>query len=210
LARRWVRRWDGFANGADLGNAIAVTGAGSVYVAGQTARVLSSGDAVVLKYAGNGTLEWRRAKTSPGAFYDEFKDVALLGNGDLAATGHYYGGVLNGDDVYLARFTPTGSTRWERSYNGPGNLGISGERVAPGPKGALYVAGFGFTADTGGDILTLKYSGAGGFRWARPYSSAGIASDYISALLVRGTGVYVAGSQAAAASLDGTLLKYLP
>jgi uncharacterized delta-60 repeat protein len=207
--RRWVRRWDGPASGVDHGSAMAVTAAGTVYVAGETSGISSGQDAVVLKYSSGGALKWSRMRTSPGASADTYRDVALLGNGDVAAVGSYYGGSANGNDVLLVRLSPGGKTRWARTYNGPDSLSDDGDHVARYASGAIYVTGTGNGAAANSDILTLKYNPAGGFRWAESFPSTGAGYDGDSALVAR-DGVYVAGYQASATGTDATLLKYVP
>jgi hypothetical protein len=206
--RRWVKRWDGPAGTDDFGFAIAVSSSGAVYVAGQTAGISSGDDAVILKYASNGAFKWSRTRTSPGTFGDQYGDIALLGNGDVAATGTYWGTDAHLNDVLLARLSPAGATRWVRQYNGPDSLDDYGHHVARGPSGAVFVTGNSYGLATDSDILTLKYSGAGDFRWARRHSGSGVFADSAFALLAGG--VYVAGSERTAAGDDAVLLKYVP
>ena len=208
--RRWARRWDGPAGGPDQGYAIAVSGAGAVYVAGRAAGISSGQDAAVLKYTRNGALQWSRLRTSSGVFGDSYLDLTLLGNGDVAAVGSYYGGPANDADVLLVRLSPTGQTRWARGYNAPDSLADAGRHLAQGPTGTLYVAAESAGMTTSGDFLTLKYNGAGALRWAKRYSSAGAAEDAGSALVVRSASVYVAGWQSAVSGIDATLLRYRP
>jgi Beta-propeller repeat len=206
--RRWVRRWDGPAGGDDLAWAIAVTGSGTVYVAGRAGGVSSGGDAVVLKYGSGGTLKWSRARSGPGANIDEYLALTLMGNGDVVATGTIYNAAV---DVLTTRFTSSGGTRWQRTYDGPDGLDDVGNRVTHGPRGAIYVAGFSFGSATGGDVLTLKYSGAGVPRWDRRYtSSPAVSSDYDRDLALSAGALYVAGSQQGGVSSDALLLKYVP
>ena len=206
--RRWARRWDGPASGDDLGYGIAVTPAGVVYVAGQSTGVSSGTDAVVLKYGTKGAFAWARSFSSAGAFGDGFNAIALLANGDIAATG-YTSPSATQRDVLAARLSPTGHTRWRHAYDGPDGLVDQGLLVAGG-TGAVYVAGVSDGATTGTDMLTLKYSGTGQFRWARRYMSTGATADYSGGLIVTGGGVYVAGSEISGVSDVATLLKYRP
>lgn len=206
--RRWVRSWDGPAGGDDLGNALAVTGAGTVYVAGQTTGISTGVDAVVLKYGSGGALKWSRSRTSPGASGDDYAGIALLGNGDVVAAG-LYGNLATNGDALVTRLSPAGHTRWARTYNGPDNMGDEGLHVSGASNGAVYVSGASVGAATSGDILTLKYSGTGHLRWARRHTSSGNDSDFAQALLVNG-GVYVAGYESSTNPTDGTLLKYRP
>lgn len=207
--RRWAKRWDGPASHDDFGFAIAVSSTGTVYVAGQTAGISSGDDAVVLKYSSAGAFKWSRSQTSPGAFGDQYADIAPLGNGDVAATGTYWGTDTHLNDVLLTRLSPGGATRWVRHYDGPDSRDDYGYYVARGPAGAVFVTGNSYSLATDSDILTLKYSGAGSFRWARRSSGAGTYADSAFALLAGG-GLYAAGSQRTAAGDDAILLKYVP
>ena len=125
--RRWVRNWEGPAGGYDNGYAVAVTGAGTVYVAGQTAGITSSDDAFVLKYSTGGALRWNRFKTGAGAFNDQFSDIALLGNGDVVAAGSVSAGPPRFKDVLLARLSPAAllAVQDTRSSKGIADLGMT-------------------------------------------------------------------------------------
>lgn len=207
--RRWVRLWDA-AGFSDLGQALAVTKTGTVYVAGSATDAVSGEDALLLKYSPNGALRWIRTYTGAGANSDFFNDVVLLGNGDVGAAG---GSVATAPytDALLVRYGPNGSRRWAELYDGPDGLTDYASKVALGRAGALYVAGDTSANATGLDSLLLKYSGAGVLRWARSHSSVGNAIDYAAALaVVPGKSVYVAGYQAAGTSSDAMLLRYRP
>lgn len=203
--RSWVRRWNGPGSGDDLGYGIAVTPSGVVYVAGQGTGSSDGADAVVLKYSTKGALAWARSFSSTGTFDDSFSAIALLGNGDLAAAGYTSLGTPQ-ENVLVARLTPAGHS-WRRSYDGPSGLADQGMFVAGGP-GAVCVEGTSDGATTGTDMLTLKYSSAGQFRWARRHTSAGANADLPSGLLVSGDGVYTAGTETSATTDVAVLLKY--
>ncbi len=205
--RRWLRRYNGPGNGDDEGLAIAVTRAGAVYVAGLRTGATSGADALVLKYGSGGTLAWTRSFTSTGANDDEFEAIALLGNGDLAATG--YTSPSGGLDALTVRLSPSGHTRWQHTYNGPDNLADQGSFVAGGPGGAVYVAGESDGATTATDILTLKYTKPGHRSWARRFTSAGAVNDLAAGLVVTPASVYVAGQESTTPNV-AVLLKYRP
>ena len=205
--RRWLHRWDGPASGDDQGFGLAVTPAGAVYVAGTSTGITTGPDAVVLKYNTRGGLSWARSYSSAGAFGDEFESIALLRNGDVAATGYTSPG--GAQDVLVARLSPTGHTRWRQTYNGPDNLADQGSFVAGDPSGAVYVAGTSVGAATSTDILTLKFDSAGHLSWAQRETSAGAVIDFPQGLVVTGAGVYVAGEESTAPNV-AVLLKYRP
>ena len=137
----------------------------------------------MLKYSTKGALAWARSFSSAGAFDDAFDGIALLGNGDVAATG-YTSPDATQRDVLVARLSATGHTRWRRAYDGPDGLADQGSYVAGGPASAVYVAGRSDGATTGTDMLTLKYSAKGLLRWAQRHTSAGANVDFPNGLLV--------------------------
>ena len=207
--RRWVRRWDGPASGDDQGNGIAVTPAGAVYVAGHSTGITTGPDAVVLKYGTHGTLLWARSYSSAGAFDDWFNAIALLPNGDVAATGLTSPDAVQ-ENVLAVRLSASGHTRWRQAYDGPDSLSDQGMLVAGGPGHAVYVAGNSDGATTGTDMLTLKYGAAGTLSWARRYTGAGTSNDFAQGLVVTGRSVYVAGQESSNTTNIATLISYKP
>jgi len=206
--RRWLRRWNGSGNGDDLGSGLAVTPGGAVYVAGNTTGASSGVDAVALKYGAGGRLAWARMFTGAGVLDDQFNDVALLSNGDVAAAGSTT--TATSEDVLSVRLSAAGRTKWQKTYDGPDGLADRGTFAAAGPSGTVYVAGSSDGTATSTDMLTLKYGVKGGLRWARRYAGPGTSVDLASRLLVTGRRVYVAGSESTNTGDTATLLSYLP
>jgi hypothetical protein len=208
--RSWVRRLDGPASGTDMGNAIAVTGGGTVYVAGQVVDTTTGVDAAVAKYSTGGIFRWLSTRSSIGASNDHYLDIALLGNGDVVAAGDIDSSPLTEDtNLLLARLSHAGGTRWARTYDGPDALDDGGESVAT-LGGDIYVAGFTTSPATARDILTLKYGGGGQFRCARSHGGIDMSNDFAAGLLAVSGGVYTAGKRGAGTGNDGILLKYRP
>jgi hypothetical protein len=81
--------------------------------------------------------------------------------------------------------------------------------VAPGPGGDVSIAGLAHGAASGIDILTLKYSGLGTFRWAKSKAGDADGGDWADALVaVRG---WRPGRQwTQTTGNDAVLLKYKP
>ena len=209
--RGWTRRLDGPASSSDYGHGIAVTNAGTVYVAGEIVGTATGADAAVVKYSSGGAFKWMRTRTSIGANNDAFQDIALLGNGDVAAAGRIDSTVMTADsNALLVRLSPAGGTRWAKTYDGPDHLDDEGHTVASGAHGAIYVSGTTTASASLLDILTLKYSGNGHVGWARTHSSAGAANDFDGGLVAVTAGVYSAGKQQETTGNDAILLKYRP
>jgi hypothetical protein len=207
--RRWVRFWDG-SGLPDVGNAIALAGNGTLYVGGYTTGALSNDDALLLAYSSRGALRWSRTYTGAGAGTDYYADIVALGDGGVAAVGEST--TSSAGVVLVARYARSGARRWLRLYGGPDGLGGQALHVRRGARGEIYVAGDVTTTATAEDSLLLKYGTTGASRWARTYTSAGMANDFALALaVVSGRSVYVAGGQNAQAGAgDGLLLRYRP
>ena len=203
--RIWLRLWNGVGGGAE-GDALVVSPAGTVYVAGSLES--NRADAVVLKYTSRGVLQWWRSRNGTGNLDDDYDSVALAPGGDVVATGLLNDGAT-GNDVVVTRLAPSGRTRWVRTYNGPDSLDDEGDRVSVAQSGAIYVAGDSKGATTALDTVTLKYGAHGKPAWAQRYTSAGATYDFPTALVVRRGAVYVAG-EAGSNSGDALLLKYVP
>jgi uncharacterized delta-60 repeat protein len=207
--RRWARLYDGPAGGDDAAGAIAVTGAGTAYVAGDATGISTGSDAVVLKYTSAGALRWSRFQSGAGAQDDGYQGIALAANGDVVATGGEFS-ATTANDVLTVRLSPGGHTRWARLYNGPDNFADNGSLVGVAPTGAIFIEGFSYGAATNADWLTLRYSAAGKRAWVRRYTSAGSALDFSNALVVRAGSVFVAGVEDDAANQNAALLRYKP
>jgi hypothetical protein len=207
--RRWVRFWDG-SGLPDAGYAIALAANGTLYVGGYTTGALTADDALLLAYSSRGALRWSRSYTGAGAGGDYYTDIVALGDGGVAAVGGSAASTTF--DALVARYARSGSRRWLKLYGGPDGLGAQASAVGRGAGGAIYVAGNATTAATAEDSLLLKYGTSGAVRWARTYSSPGMANDFAFALaVVPGRSVYLAGGQnAMAGASDGLLLRYRP
>src|SRR5262249_8680037 len=126
--------------------------------------------------------------------------IAIDGSGDVIVTGQFSsgadfgGGVLTsvggGQDAYIAKYSPSGSYLWSRSFGGTGwDNGIA---VAVDTSSNVIVAGqFANAVDFGGgpltsagssDIFLAKYSATGVYVWSK--SAGGAADDYVTAIAV--------------------------
>jgi hypothetical protein len=196
----WARQAGGTA--LDFGNEIAADTVGNVVVgiasesrslAFPDGPVLTSAggtDAVLAKYAPDGTLLWTRQVGGPGIDVPRGVDTDAAGNVLLA--GEFTGSLpvgsathlsAGGQDAFVVRFDPTGAVLWSRRYGGAGEDAARG--VDGGPGDAVYLAGkftggvaFGRVplASAGGstDVFVTRLSAQGAVEWAR---SAGSADD---------------------------------
>jgi hypothetical protein len=222
----WVAFFDGAeyrkgpecSNNDDAATAMAVDGAGEVYVTGYVSFCNDSGTRgrqyVTIKYRGsNGAELWHTPYSGVG--YGDNSPVALAvdGAGNVYVTGTGYMGsdyvTSTGDHVYdgyeyvTIMYDTNGQQRWEKHYNY--DYPYNGDHYAANYAVALAVDGARNVYVTGSsasiynyDYVTIKYY-TNGAQWVQRYNSS-IApgenpQDTPSALVVDETGnVYVTGS----------------
>lgn len=159
--------WGG--SGSDIGETVAVSADGSVYVAGRTGSFTTDSglEIFVLKFAADGSLAWQRTWDIPGTFGDqEPRDLAVAPDGSI-----YVAGTGGGGDALLLKFDPDGNLLWQRTWGGSGFE--SAEGVAVGADGSVYLAGSTertFREDS--DAFVLKLSPDGTIVWQKTYGTA--------------------------------------
>jgi len=188
----------------DYGQALAVSGTGSVCVAGYTYGSFGGqphaggADLFLAKYDRLGTSLWTRIW---GSTNDEYASgVAIDGAGNIYVAGYTAGafdGQTNagGADLCLTRYDSAGSSVWTRIW-GSTNDEYATALLIDGP--AIYVAGYtagAFDGQTNAgrtDLLLTRFDGAGNRQWTRMWG--GVLDDLAQGLAVDDRhGLYVAG-----------------
>lgn len=228
----WVRSL-GVTAYSDLGNAVALDGAGNVFVAGQSTfpsfagvALTNHGRVFLAKYDNNGTPQWaRKAGGSGGAGqFDTATALAADAAGNVYLAGAFSSPTANfdgslalanegGQDAFLARFDGTGGLQWVRQLGGAQESRANG--LAVDGAGNAYVAGeFSGTLQLPGTTLSTapgdqnlfiaRFSTVGAVDWSR--QAGGPLPDAARAVTVRGTNLFMAGYFSGAATFGSDTL----
>ena len=209
----WAARYQGPLAGDDVGYAIALSGTGDVYVAGQSGGYSGTyiTQQTVLKYASNGTLSWANqyGKRPPGPNIG--RSILVDGSGDVFVGGTD-GGAGSGD-MCVRKLDSAGGVVWEATYDGATHGYDYVYQIAFAPNGDILAAGnVGVINTNYTDIAVMRVSPAGTVLWSREIDGGANLSDSAFAVAVDALGnAYVAGYVTTATQGQNTaLLAYDP
>ncbi|MBI2303338.1 MAG: SBBP repeat-containing protein [Chloroflexi bacterium] len=116
----WAARYNGPGNASDYAYALAVDGAGNVYVTGISYGSGTGEDYATIKYDSSGNQLWvaRYDSGSIGAAPDEARAIAVDGSGNVYVTGQSIGSGT-GYDYATVKYDSGGNQVWAARYNGP-------------------------------------------------------------------------------------------
>ncbi len=205
----WRVLYDGIASADDHAQALALDGAGNVYVTGQSKGSGSGWDYATIKYDSNGNQLWV-ARYNGTANQDDMP-VAMAADvsGNVIVTGQSKGTGGHFNFVTI-KYDANGNQLWLGRYIGPGKAEDDAQALTVDSAGNVYVTGKSKGDGTDFDYATLKYSSTGAQLWVARYNGPANTVDSPAAIGVDTNGnVYVTGqSKGVGSDFDYTTIKY--
>lgn len=180
--RKWVRRYNGRSNLADVPAAISIDPLKNILLTGESYSSDFFNDFLTVKYDPVGNRKWVKRYDGPAHGTDAAEGVAADSAGNVYVTGSSFHSKTF-IDFATVKYDRTGRLKWVRRFDGPGQ--DSARAVAVDNGGNIYVAGRGHGSDRfASDYVTIKYSTGGATRWARRYSGPGEQQDFAEDLAI--------------------------
>lgn len=153
---QWVAKYNGPGNGDDKAYRLRLDKAGDVYIAGFSLNNNNNLDWVTIKYNAVGQQKWVARYNGATDDKDIPSGLDIDSQGNVYLTG-WTKNANSGFDCMSVRYTSSGATQWQATYNGPGNADDFGNALVLDAQGNLYVAGRAHLAGSGDDFVLLKY-----------------------------------------------------
>ncbi len=208
-AHFWSRSGGGTGN--DIGYAIATDGFGNTYVGGQFRETADFGggpltsagadDAFLVKYDPAGNHVWSMRMGSTGT--DLVQAMVVDAAGNVCITGYFQGSVFfggaplvsaGGSDVFLARYSPSGTHLWNQRMGGTSaeyaadlQFDLSGNLILAAYTLGNADFGGGYLGNAGGyDVIIASYTVDGAHLWSQRKGAA--ANETCNSMAVDGSG----------------------
>jgi uncharacterized delta-60 repeat protein len=206
----WIAAYKGRSDGSsyDEGRAIALDGAGNIYVAGYTRGQVSDNDFLTIKYTPDSNEPaWTATYNGPaGTWPDEAVAIAIDDCNNIFVTGLSWADG-QGYDYATIKYTPDSNEPvWIARYNGPGNGFDIPAAITVDTDGNVYVTGRSAGGSTGVDWATVKYAPDGSEVWVARYNSDNDRVDRANGIVTDSdNNIYVTGETGFRSSLT---IKY--
>lgn len=203
-AQEWEAHYKG-PMGIDAAVALAMDGAGNVYVTGTSYDNGTYQDYATVKYDANGNQVWVARYNGPGNNADYATALAVDGDGNVFVTGYSRGSGTSFDYATI-KYDTNGNQQWLARYN---NGYDEATALAVDSSGNVYVTGRS-DGSSGSSYTTVKYNTNGNQLWVAHYFGFNGVQNFATALAVDWAGnVYVTGlSYGFGTSTDYATVKY--
>lgn len=207
-ALAWEERFVGpLAGGDDGAYALVIDNARNTYMVGYSPDSTGVDDAMIVKVGADGGRVWARRSDGPAHGWDNWYDVALVGDRHLYVAGD--SGTSPATDLFVGKFTTDGAKLWSGTWDNPSGVNDWSSALAVDGQGALLVAA---VVDNGDPLArtaqVVKWDATGQFKWRRSYQGSSSAEYWAVTADQRGN-VWCAGYAVDAFSgRDALIAKY--
>lgn len=170
----WQKTYGGSAD--DWARNIQQTTDGGYIIAGYSYSFgAGSGDAWVLKLAGDGSVQWE--KTYGGAGSDRVNFIQQTADGGYVAAGRTISFGTGSGDIWVLKLNTDGSPAWQKTYGGSGDDWA--RYVHQTSDGGYLVAGYTPSFGAGDDdVWILRLDNYGSVVWEKTYGGVGTDRAY--------------------------------
>jgi hypothetical protein len=150
---------------------------GDLYVAANSYSTTGNTKGLLTRIKENGDVIW--SKTFGTTDSQLFNDAVMIDDSTIAVTGTITGTGAGGKDIIVTLIDTSGLVRWFKTFGTTANE--IGNSIIKTSDTSLVIAGSTDSLDPSGDMLVMKISMSGSFKWAKTYniifSSGGYFSD---------------------------------
>jgi len=205
----WYSDWGGSSN--EWINGIAIGTDGSIYETGTSGSFSSNGDAVLLKYSADGTLQWTKLWNDGAPGGDVGASVAVSSDGSVVyVVGTSWSSISGPSSGLLIQFaSSTGSVNWAEEWSDTSSIAANG--VAVSPDGSVYVTGANDSTIAQlfyVDGFLMKFNSLGALSWANLWKGPNQLVWGTAVTTDAGNNAYVTGSVQVGTGSATSLLKF--
>jgi len=192
---QWIQRYNGPGNNSDYPGAIALDGAGNVYVTGGSMQANAKLEYTTIKYSTSGVQMWLQNFRGAGEIGDFANSIAVYGSGIVYITGTTYNTGTSYDQTTI-KYNSLGTMLWVQKKNGIEDIDDMANALTIDNAGNVYVVGYIYNSSQNlSDYSTIKYSSGGSEMWSRYYNGTADSFDNGIAVAVDNIGnVYMTGT----------------
>jgi uncharacterized delta-60 repeat protein len=169
--------WTGVGDNGENIRSLTVDPTGNIYFCGYSVTQDNNRDFYFGKLNSSGALDW--SKDTTGSLFgsdEEANAIALDVSGNLVVSG-YLKNSGTSSDIYIEKYTSTGSRLWNYRYDSPINESDRSSDMVLDNTGNIYLCGktdVDPSWQVNDDILTIKVSSAGTILWTASYSATSL------------------------------------
>lgn len=149
---------------------------GDIYVAANSYSATGNTKGLLARIKENGDVIW--SKTFGTTDSQLFNDAVMIDDSTIAVTGTIIGTGAGGKDILVTLIDTSGLVRWFKTFGTTADE--VGNSIIKTSDTSLVIAGSTDSQDPSGDMLVMKLSMSGSFKWAKTYNIIFNSGGYFS------------------------------